>query len=178
MPRLSRVDLVFLVIASASGLACAAMLGIGAAVTAVGEAAGLLLLILPQLAAGLLIGGLVQQVVGRERIASLLGAQSGLKGLVVASCAGMVTPGGPFTSFPLVHTLWVSGADAGALISYIVAWALIGLNRLLIWELPFMGAEFAALRFVVSLPLPIVAGLTARWLISSGALRLRPPPAP
>jgi hypothetical protein len=30
------------------------------------------------------------------------------------------------------------------------------------WELPLMGMEFATFRFLVSLPLPIVAGLISR----------------
>ncbi|WMS41676.1 permease [Acuticoccus sp. MNP-M23] len=174
---MSRVNLVFLALAVASGAACFWYGGGDAVVAALADGGELLLMILPQLGAGLLIGGLVQQLVSRERTAALLGAQSGFKGLMVAAGAGMVTPGGPFTSFPLVYALWTSGADAGALISYIVAWALIGIHRLLIWELPFMGAEFSALRFAVSLPLPILAGLSARWLVAHTALRLKEPPS-
>lgn len=173
---LAPADKLFLGLAVLSGGACLALGGFGAVGAAIGEAGELFLYILPQLGAGLIIGGLVQQLVDRDRIARTLGAQSGVKGLVVASAAGMVTPGGPFTSFPLVHALWSSGADAGALIAYIVAWALIGLNRLLVWELPFMGAEFALLRFAVSLPLPILAGLAARWIVIATPLKLREAP--
>jgi len=32
----------------------------------------------------------------------------------------------------------------------------------LVWDVPFMGAEFALVRFAICLPLPIVAGLIAR----------------
>jgi uncharacterized membrane protein YraQ (UPF0718 family) len=73
-------------------------------------------------------------------------------------------PGGPFASFPLVLALSQAGADIGALIAFLVAWAAIGINRLLIWEIPFMGLEFSALRFVSSLPLPLIAGAIARYL--------------
>jgi hypothetical protein len=34
-----------------------------------------------------------------------------------------------------------------------------------IWELPFLGHDFVLLRVLVSLPLPVVAGLLARALL-------------
>lgn len=173
---LRKADLVFVVIAAVSGALCYWLGGEAAIEAAFGTMGELLLTILPQLGAGLLIGGLIQQLVDRERVAALLGAESGVKGLLLASFAGMVTPGGPFASFPLVHALWVSGADAGALIAYLAAWSLIGLNRLIIWELPFLGPELSFLRFAVSLPLPLLAGLLARWIVRSTPLKLREAP--
>jgi uncharacterized membrane protein YraQ (UPF0718 family) len=91
--------------------------------------------------------------------------------------AGAITPGGPFTSFPIVHALWVAGADAGALIAYLTAWALIGLNRLIVWELPLMGAEFTVIRTLACLPLPILAGLIARALVRLPFFTMRKAPA-
>ena len=83
----------------------------------------------------------------------------------------MLTPGGPFTSFPIVHALWVAGADAGALVAYVAAWSLIGLYRQIIWEIPFMGGDVSLLRFFVSLPMPLLAGFVARWLVQVTPLR-------
>ena len=57
-----------------------------------------------------------------------------------------------------------SCAHRGALIAYISAWALNGFSRILVWEIPVLGPEFAALRFFASLPLPLLAGLIARHL--------------
>lgn len=168
--------MVFVVIAAVSGALCFWLGGMAAITAALGDMGKLVLTVLPQLGAGLLIGGLIQQLVNRDRVAALLGAESGIKGLLLASLAGLLTPGGPFASFPLVHALWVSGADAGALIAYLAAWSLIGLNRLIIWELPFMGPELTMLRFVASLPLPIIAGLVARWIVRSTPLKLREAP--
>lgn len=166
-------DCVFIGLAAVSGAICLAVGGWGAVADALGRAGVLLVTILPQLAAGLLIGGLIQQLVDRDRVTRLLGAQSGLRGLMLATAAGMLTPGGPFTSFPIVHALWIAGADAGALVAYVAAWSLIGLNRLIIWELPFMGLDLTALRFLASVPMPILAGLLARWLVRSPMLKLR-----
>ncbi len=121
-------------------------------------------MILPHLALGLTIAGLMSVLVPRDRIARLLGRDSGPRGIVIATCVGSILPGGPFTSFPLVHALAEAGAAAGPLVAFLIAWAAIGINRLLIWEIPFMGSHFAVLRCVSSVPLPIIAGLIASQL--------------
>lgn len=169
--RFTRTDMVFTGLAVISGLACFVVAGQGAFIRALASLGGLAVLVLPQLAAGLLIGGLIQQLISRDAIARVLGGGSGLRGLVLASGIGMVCPGGPFTSFPLVHALWLAGADASVLVSFLTAWTVIGLNRLLIWELPFMGTDFAVLRFIVSLPLPLLSGLIARWMLAKSIMR-------
>ncbi|WP_127144574.1 permease [Pelagibacterium montanilacus] len=172
--RFTRTDMVFTGLALVSGLACLVVAGQDAFMRAVAGLVELALMVLPQLAAGLLIGGLIQHLVSRESIARVLGSQSGWRGLVLASGIGMVCPGGPFTSFPLVHALWLAGADASVLVSFLTAWTVIGLNRLLVWEIPFMGTDFAVLRFIVSLPLPLLSGLIARWLLAKSIMRFEP----
>jgi uncharacterized membrane protein YraQ (UPF0718 family) len=97
-------------------------------------------------------------------MSALVGQRSGLRGLVVATVAGTVTPGGPSSAYALLSVLAVSGADRGALVAYITAWATFGLQRILIWEVPFMGPEFTIHRFAICLVLPVVAGLLARRL--------------
>jgi uncharacterized membrane protein YraQ (UPF0718 family) len=171
--RLSKTDLVFLGLAAGSGLLCYILGEYSALSAGLRQAVSLLIIILPQLVAGLLIGGLVQQVIGKDRIAAWLGASSGLRGLVIATAAGAMTPGGPFTSFPIVYALWKAGAEVGALITYIAAWSLLGFMRVIVWELPLMGVEFTLVRILVSLPLPIVAGLLARQLSRLRVLRMQ-----
>ena len=63
-----------------------------------------------------------------------------------------------------IAVLGAAGADRGAMIAYVSSWAILGLQRILVWDVPFMGAEFSLLRFLVCLPLPIIAGLIARRL--------------
>ena len=170
--KISRTDLVFVGLAIASGVLCFSLAGLSAVSDALIKAATLLVVILPQLAGGLLIGGLVQQIIAAEKIAALLGSSSGLRGLVIATFAGALTPGGPFTSFPIVYALWMAGAEVGALIAYIASWSLLGFARVIVWELPLMGAEFTWIRVLVSLPLPIIAGLLARQLSRLHVFRL------
>jgi uncharacterized membrane protein YraQ (UPF0718 family) len=124
----------------------------------------LLLGLLPRVVLALSIAALIWFLLPRDRVASLVGQDSGLMGLVIATAAGTVTPGGPSSAYALLAVLAASGADRGALVAYITAWATLGLQRILVWDVPFMGAEFALLRILVSLPLPIIAGLIARKL--------------
>jgi uncharacterized membrane protein YraQ (UPF0718 family) len=122
----------------------------------------LFLMILPKVAAGCLIGALVRLLIPREVIVRWVGEGSGLKGLAVATGVGAVFPGGPFTIFPLAGAFMLSGADRGSAAAFVTAWLLLGVNRAIIWELPFFGPDVVALRFLVSLPLPILAGLLVR----------------
>lgn len=148
----------------AAALSCWWLKGTAGLVAGLDRAGALALTILPVLLPALFLAGLVQAGVARERITRWLGAESGLRGLVLATLAGIATPGGPMAAFPLVLALAAGGADRGALIAYVTAWALNGFSRILVWELPVLGPEFAALRFAASLPLPVLAGLVARRL--------------
>ena len=65
----------------------------------------------------------------------------------------------------LIAAFVAIGADTGAAIAFITSWTLLGYARILVWELPFFGGEFVIWRTIISLPLPIVAGLLARVLI-------------
>ena len=173
--KLATTDIVFAGLALVTGAVTYARFGGDRVISSALGGADLLAQILPQLAGGLLIGGLVTRLVKRETVVKWLGGSSGLMGLLLAMVAGMLTPGGPFTSFPMVYALWIAGADAGALIAFISAWSLIGFHRMIIWELPLLGVEFSLLRYAVSLPLPILAGLIARSLVRWRVFRLKPP---
>ena len=119
--------------------------------------------IVPKVIAGTFIGELIRRLVPREVIVRWLGEGSGLKGLALAAFIGFLFPAGPFTVFPLAAALLMAGADRGAAIAFVTGWLLIGLNRILIWELPFMGADLVALRVALCWWMPVAAGLLARW---------------
>ena len=126
------------------------------------EGAGITLTLLPQICGAVLVAGFVQVLVPRDLVARWLGEESGLRGLVVATIAGIFTPGGPMTSFPLVVALYRAGAERGALIVYITAWTLLGVQRVLVWEIPLLGSEFVLVRYLACLILPPLVGLIAR----------------
>lgn len=154
----------FVVFAIVSGVACYAVIGHNAFLAALSSDVDLLIRTAPRIAVALTIAGLLWVMLPRDRVTALIGADSGFRGIVIATIAGMVTPGGPSAAFALLAVLAGSGADRGALVAYITSWAILGLQRLLVWDVPFMGAEFSAIRFLICLPLPIIAGLIARRL--------------
>ena len=86
-----------------------------------------------------MIAGSVQVFSQVWPLSKWLGEGSGLRGVLIAWPAGIVTPGGPFTSFPLVLALHKAGAAVAVTVTYITAWSVTGLHRLLVWELPFPG---------------------------------------
>ncbi len=126
----------------------------------------LLLAIAPMIALGLFLGGLVKAMADPNKIAPILGAQSGLRGLVLASGLGAITPGGPFAAFPIVYGIFAAGADAGAVVAFLTGWALIAVHRIVVWEMPLIGPDFVAIRVLVALPLPVLAGWLARQIMA------------
>lgn len=126
------------------------------------EDAWLFVTILPKVLLGCIIGGLARLLIARETIETHIGAGSGLKGLVIAMVIGALFPAGPFTIFPLAAVMLVSGADRGSAVAFISGWLLLGVNRAIIWEMPFLGTDFVLFRILVSLPMPILMGIMAR----------------
>ncbi len=164
--------------AAAFGVLAMAIKGPDIVAEALADDLRLLIDLMPRVLVALSIAALIWVMLPRERMASLVGEDSGMRGLMVATLAGAITPGGPSSAYALLAVLAVSGADRGALVAYITAWATLGLQRILIWDVPFMGAEFALLRFAVSLPLPVIAGLVARRLPLEFRVKdTSPPPA-
>lgn len=166
-PRMLRRNATFLVIAALTLSAATAvwqLRGQAAVVHALLATWDLLVVVLPSILAGLLLSAALRQLVPPGALARWMGAESGLRGLLVATAAGMVMPGGPMAAFPVVLVLAQAGADRGALIAFVLAWSLNGFQRILVWELPILGPDFALLRLLCGLVLPLLAGQAARWL--------------
>jgi len=125
--------------------------------------------ILPKVLAACLIAAFVAVLMPREVVLRWVGAESGFLGIIVATLAGTICPGGPITIFPIAAAFVAIGADIGAAIAFITSWTLLGYARILVWELPFFGGEFVIWRSIISIPLPIVAGLLARLIVGLSA---------
>jgi uncharacterized membrane protein YraQ (UPF0718 family) len=130
-----------------------------------GEGIGLLVSVAPQLALGFLMAGLATVLIPQSAIAGLVGEGSGFQGLIIATGAGALTPGGPFLQFPLVAALMRNGASEGPVAAYLTAWSLLGMQRVLVWELPVLGPTFASVRWGASLVLPVLVGLAVPLIL-------------
>jgi len=127
-----------------------------------GVQAGLALLIeiAPRLVAAMIFAGLIQVLIPEEVVAHWMGKGSGNRGILIAIALGAFTPGGPMTHFPIIASFLKMGIGIGPLVSYLTAWALLGFQRIIMWELPFLGPQIVLIRILVSILFPFVAG----WL--------------
>lgn len=125
----------------------------------------LLLKIFPVLILAFGISGLVQAIVPKESIARWLGRESGWKGIWLGCLVGAVTPGGPYTSFPIVAALYQAGAGLGTLVAYVTAWSLWAVARLPI-EAALISPKFMLFRLLSSLFFPPLAGGIAHIFFS------------
>lgn len=116
-----------------------------------------LLDVLPKMALALVTAALVQKLVSRAFITRWLGDKTGLKGVAIATAVGVVTPGGPMISFPIVAAMAEAGTGRAALIAYLTSWETLGFQRILAWEFPLIGAEYSLIRTAASIPLPFIA---------------------
>jgi uncharacterized membrane protein YraQ (UPF0718 family) len=159
-----RSFLAFAGVAVALGIACWWLKGPAAFERAIDDGVEMMIYIVPRIVGAMLVAAFIQVLVPREIVGRLIGEKSGFRGLIIATLAGTFTPGGPLTSFPIVVALHAAGANPGALIAYLSAWAMIGFQRMLIWEFPFMGPHFTALHLASSIALPVIAGMIANRL--------------
>ena len=173
-----RSVLVLAAVAAVSGVACWWIAGVDAVLDSIVADFWLYVDLAPKMAVAFFVAALVTSLVPRQTIAKWLGRQSGMKGVALATGAGAVTPGGPMMSFPLVASLNKAGAGRPALIAYITSWESLGFQRILIWDLPLLGSEYTALRFIASLPLPFIAAFITLRLPAWDDPSLAQPKAP
>ena len=153
---------VIFLIAVTAGLATLQLRGAEAFMAALWHAWDLFLFIVPSLVAGLLLASALRQLLSPDALARWMGAESGIFGLFIATLVGTLSPGGPMAAFPLVLVLAGAGADRGALVAFILAWSLNGFQKLLVYEAPLLGLDFALLRTLITFPMPMIAGWLAR----------------
>jgi uncharacterized membrane protein YraQ (UPF0718 family) len=116
------------------------------------------------IAVSFLAAGFAQVLIPSAWIQGALGHESGMRGILLASAAGIATPAGPFVSLPIAATLIRVGAEPATVVAYLTAWSLLAVHRLVAWEVPMLGARFALVRYAICAALPILAGLLTRGL--------------
>jgi len=133
-------------------------------VEALKSGGGLLLRLIPVLILAFFVAGLMEVLLPKELLIQWVGAESGFKGILIGTCLGAVAPGGPFIQFPIVAAMFKAGAHIGPLIAYLSAWALIGINRVIAFEIPLLGFQITFTRLICSLIFPVIIGYLARFV--------------
>jgi uncharacterized membrane protein YraQ (UPF0718 family) len=122
----------------------------------------MLAFVIPRMVVAIILAGLMQVLVPQDFVSRHFGQGGGVRALLLATLAGMITPGGPMVTVPFMVALANSGAALSSLVAYMTAWSLFGLQRIIAWEAPLMGWRFVVARVVPSLAFPVIAG----WLVS------------
>lgn len=123
----------------------------------------------------LIAASLIAELIPERTIAAVMGAETGLYGIVGASLLGGLLPGGPMVSFPLAVLLAREGAGGPQVVALVTGWSVYAIHRVISYEGPIMGWRFVALRTLASLFVPpaaaIGAGLLAAAVGSSLSVR-------
>src|SRR6266576_3428098 len=133
----------------------------GVVVSAAREGAMDFINIVPRIALGVIGSGYIAAVIPPEVITGWLGPDSGWLGVLAATIAGAVTPGGPVVGFSIGAVALKVGGGTPQVIAYVISWALFACQRLILWEIPFMPAKFVWFRAAVSVPFPFLAAAIA-----------------
>jgi len=118
---------------------------------------------LPILLLGFLIAGLAQVLIPKDVITRWLGAEAGIKGILIGCVVGGLVPGSPYAVFPLVAALYRTGAGIGAVVGFVSAWSLWSVTRLPV-EMALIDPHPAIIRYIVTFAVPPVAGLLAEGI--------------
>lgn len=116
--------------------------------------------ILPLLFFAFVIAGMVQVLLPKGLLSRWVGMESGLKGILIGTLAGGITPGGPYVSLPVVAGLLKAGASVGTMVAFLTSWSLWAISRLPM-EFGILGWKFTLLRLACTFFFPPIAGLIA-----------------
>jgi uncharacterized membrane protein YraQ (UPF0718 family) len=121
--------------------------------------------VLPMLVFAFIVAGLAQAMIPKDTIASWVGEESGLRGLLIGTAAGGFIPGGPYVSLPIAAGFLKAGAGMGTMVAFIAAWSLWGISRMPL-EVGIMGWKFTGVRLACTFFFPPIAGLLAHTFFS------------
>ncbi len=117
--------------------------------------------LVPRMLCALVAAGFIATLIPKELIAGFLGPDAGLIALPVAAATGLLVPAGPVIAFAIAAVFAKAGASSAALMTFITSWSIFAAHRILIYELPLVGASFFRLRIASAVVVPFLAGLLA-----------------
>lgn len=121
--------------------------------------------IVPILIFAFIIIGMMNSLISANTIKNLVGNDAGIKGILIGTFAGIITPGGTFVALSFAGTLLKSNAAIGTVVAYITAYSIFDITRTPI-EIGFMGWKYILVKWCSALILPIISGMIARQFFS------------
>jgi len=135
--------------------------GEGQHISGIGFALNMIIEILPLLVFAFIVAGMVQVLLPRELLSKWVGVESGMRGILLGTVAGGLSPGGPYVSLPIVAGLLRSGAGVGTMVAFLTGWSLWAIGRLPM-EIGILGWKFTLIRIASTFFFPPIAGLIAQ----------------
>jgi uncharacterized membrane protein YraQ (UPF0718 family) len=121
--------------------------------------------ILPLLLFSFIVAGMVQVLLPQEFVSKWVGTESGIRGVLIGTVAGVLTPGGPYVSLPVAAGFLRAGASIGTLVAFLTGWALWSLSRIPM-QVGLLGWKFTLLHIASTFFFPPLAGLIAQMFFS------------
>jgi len=123
-----------------------------------------ILFILP---AVMVLMGLFAVFVRKDLVVSLLGKESGLKGVLIAVIMGALPTGPLYVAFPIASTLLKRGARILNIVVFLTAWSCIKIPQEIV-EIEFLGFRFMLTRLFLTILFAILMGfvierILVRW---------------
>ena len=110
--------------------------------------------------------GQIQVLLSRERMDSWLGKYSGIKGIAISAIVGGLIPGGPYVYYPFARSFTEKGLPAYILIAFLFGKHIYDFSRIPM-EITLIDPQIALIRNLITLPIPIIAGLLAEYLLKN-----------
>lgn len=112
------------------------------------------------LAASFLVIGQIQVLLSQELLDRWLQNFKGIKGVVLSALAGSLFPGGPYIFYPFIASITEKAIPFYILISFMYGKLLYDVTRIPM-EASLISPTVAAVRNLLSFPIPIIIGLLA-----------------
>ncbi|MEE2654439.1 MAG: hypothetical protein VX434_01675 [Pseudomonadota bacterium] len=127
---------------------------------------GYLAAMVPRALCAVFMASFATELLPGDLISGWLGSESGIKGILIASVAGILVPAGGVVAFPLALAMIKLGVGVPQLTAFLTSWEVFAIHRILAWEIPFLGLNFVGLRVSSSFMLPPLAGIFAATIIA------------
>ena len=112
--------------------------------------------ILPSMLYILLLIGLILSILDAKTVSKIIGAQSGVLGMVIAAAIGCITLIPGFVAFPLAASLIQSGAGYAQIAIFVSTLMMVGLATFPL-EANYFGRKMAIKRNLLSLAVAVVS---------------------
>jgi len=108
--------------------------------------------------------GLMEVWIPKNKVETLLGKESGIKGILISFVLGTLPTGPLYVAFPMTASLLKKGASISNMIVFLGSWATLKVPQLLV-EAEFLGVPFMILRFVLTFIMLVLMGLFMQFTL-------------